>query len=352
GISVESGGTFSIGTSVCSVGTIAGQSDPTVQVTFTGLTADNGTNGIVVQNGGSLLLFGSKGVPSTNADDPVRTSWTYLASPAGPTGFGPGTGTLAPGTGSPTALQVLGKVDWTAGDWIAVGTTNYVADDTEFVKIASAPSYNSNTNLTTIALTTLTPLKFYHFGGPDPGLAANPASLGKPSASYTGNAAHNYGVDERAEVALISRAIKLTATTPAPSSGGKLISPQPACLHCGGEIDVQAGATASIQGVEIEKFGKGGTVGSYPINFIWQPNSALVKANSIHHSYNHGVVLTGANNLTIQNNVVARAVGHLFYLVKGTEAGNTFQSNVGLGAMNNTFTAPADLTAFWGGDNM
>jgi hypothetical protein len=63
-------------------------------------------------------------------------------------------------------------------------------------------------------------------------------------------------------------------------------------------------------------------------------------------------VLTGANKLTISNNVVARAVGHLFYLVTGTENGNNFVSNVGLGAMMNLYAAPGDLSLFWPGDNL
>jgi len=143
-------------------------------------------------------------------------------------------------------MKVQGPVDWAAGDWIAVGTTNYVADDTEFVEIASTPTFDSVKKVTTINLAALTPLQFYHFGGADPGPAADPSKLGKPSASYTGTVSTNYGVDERAEVALISRTVKLTAATPDAMSGGKLIVPQPTCLHCGGEIDVNAGAKVAI----------------------------------------------------------------------------------------------------------
>ncbi|MDO8432318.1 MAG: G8 domain-containing protein [Candidatus Binatus sp.] len=352
GITIQSGGTFGVGTAQCPVDPIAGVNAPTVTVNFTGSSKATGSNGIVVQSGGTLQLHGSKGAPTAEPGKPNGVSWTYLSAPAGPAAYGVNTGTLEPVTAPATVIRVPGQVDWASGDWIAVGTTTYVADETEFVEIAAPPVFDSTTKTTSITLAALTALQFYHFGGADPGPAADPAKLGQPSASYSGTATTNYGVDERAEVALISRTVKLTATTPSASSGGVLINPQPPCLHCGGEIDVNAGAKVAIQGIEIEKFGKGGTAGSYPINFIGQPASATFDSNSIHHSYNHGIVLSGASNLTIPNNVVARAVGHLFYLVNGTENGNNFVGNAGLGAMANTFVAPSDLSLFWGGDNL
>jgi hypothetical protein len=351
GIIVQSGGTFSIGTSACPVTPIAGLSGPTVTVTFTGQGAAQGEKGIDVQGGGRLIMYGTKGAPATGSVTTDGVSWTHLLNPAGPSSYGANSGTLVPVTTDANTITVKGQVDWSSGDWIAVGTTNYVADDTEFVQIADAPTYDSGSDTTTIKLSALTPLKFYHFGGADPGLAADPGNLGKPSASFSDPAEKNYGVDERAEVALISRAIKLTAQTPSPRDGsGHLINPQPPGLHGGGEIDINASATAAIQGVEIEKFGKGGVAGSYPIDFAGQPASAIINSNTIHHSFNHGIALNGASNLTIQNNVVARAVGHLFYLVSGTEVSDTFSGNLGMGAMMNNYPAPTDATQFWGGD--
>ncbi len=351
GIVIQSGGTFSIGTSACPVTPIAGLTGPSVTVTFTGQSAEQGQKGIVVKGGGRLILYATKGAPAAGSVTTDGVSWTHLSNPAGPSSYGANSGTLVPVTADANTITVPGQVDWSSGDWIAVGTTNYVADDTEFVQISAAPTYDSTAKITTIKLNALTPLKFYHFGGPDPGLAADPANLGKPSASFTDAAAMNYGVDERAEVALISRAIKLTAETPSPrDSAGHLITPQPAGLHDGGEIDVDAGATVALQGVEIEKFGKGGIAASYPINFAGQPASAIINSNTIHHSFNHGIALNGASNLTIQNNVVARAVGHLFYLVSGMEVSDSFSGNLGMGAMMNNYPAPGDPTEFWSGD--
>src|SRR5262249_35660190 len=83
----------------------------------------------------------------------------------------------------------------------------------------------------------------------------------------------NYGIDERAEVGLVSRNIKLTATLPSTMS------------HAGGDITILAGANeVTIQGVEIEKFGKD-ELGRYPIHFhhlndITKQPTVLVDSNS------------------------------------------------------------------------
>ena len=63
----------------------------------------------------------------------------------------------------------------------------------------------------------------------------------------------------------------------------------------------------------------------------------LVSANSIHHSYNKCITVHSTVNAAISNNVCARAVGHLFYEEIGNEEHIAFNSNLGLGAMSNSF---------------
>ena len=94
---------------------------------------------------------------------------------------------------------------WRADDWIVVGTTDFAGYNSEFVKISSLT--RAVGSLVTLASGPLgTPLVNYHFCGPAPSAGA---------ASYTDGEDKNYGVDERAEVGLISRNIKLTAAIPA-----------------------------------------------------------------------------------------------------------------------------------------
>ncbi len=112
-------------------------------------------------------------------------------------------------------------------------------------------------------------------------------------------------------------------------------------IHWGAETKELMGfKEVSIQGVEMQKFGKD-QLGSYPIHFHMDGNvsgaTTLVDSNSIDHSYNKCVTVHSTQNLTIANTVCVRAVGHLFYEEIGDEKGITFQNNLGMGAMSNSF---------------
>jgi G8 domain len=359
-------GRLSVGTPKCSIG----DNDPTTTITikFTGDRPNNPdgsfAKGIEVLKGGTLWLFGARGVSSPfGIAKPKRdgVSWTYLSAPAGPEeryGKGTGVGSPVPSNGS-TTLQLADDVTkgagaWRDGDWIAIGTTSFSPFETEFAQIAHVMPTAGGSQ---IVLKATQPLKYYHFGGADPG---------KPSAAnFKDGPDTNYGVDERAEVALISRNIKLTADTPSPyDASGNLIRPQPKGLHWGGEIRILKDFDdVSIQGVQIEKFGKD-QLASYPIHFHMDKSvkgKALVNANSIDHSYNKCITVHDTSDLTIENNVCARVVGHIFYEELGNETGIVFRHNVGLGAMSNSFDISAPTMAqreatikayWWAGDDL
>ncbi|HEV3112230.1 MAG TPA: hypothetical protein VGY99_17225 [Candidatus Binataceae bacterium] len=294
--------------------------------------------GIDVLAGGTLEMFGAKGVPSYKG-----VSWTHLRQPAG-----------LPVAGANVAPPPLNKGDqvleladdvttvtapgeaWQPDDWIVVGTTSFVPFETEFVQIKTV-SPNPATGGSTVTLEE--PLKYYHFGSEAP--TADPISGPDGSckdrdgntvrASFCDKANKNYGVDERAEVGLISRDIKLTSAVPDSAES----------LHWGGEIKIHQGfKKVSIQGVEIEKFGKD-QLGSYPIHFHMAGDvtsqAPLVDSNSIHHSYNKCITIHATENMTVQNNVCARVVGQIFYEETGAEDNITFLNNLGLGAMSNSF---------------
>ena len=100
-----------------------------------------------------------------------------------------------------------------------------------------------------------------------------------------------------------------------------------------------------IQEVELNQFGKD-QLGSYPIHFHRDGdvgNAPLIDSNSIDHSYNKCISIHSTSNLTMQNNIFARIVGHIFYeeLDPGANAasdsGINFTNNLGLGAMSNSF---------------
>jgi len=352
GIDVK--GLFQVGTAQCPIGTFNPKNK--VTITFTGPRPSQGdhTKGITLQKGGRLSLFGARGVPGGTPDG---VSWTHLKEAAGPPDkYGADTDTVKLNIGRPvpangaTTLQLAkdvatGAGAWQDGDWIAVATTSYSPFETEFVQINAPVSKGAAGS--TVTLKSPQTLKYYHFGGPDPG----PPS----SVNFKAGADLNFGVDERAEVGLISRNIKLTARIESGDTN----------IHWGGEIYILNGfKDLSIQGVEIEKFGKD-QVGSYPIHLHLARDLTntppIINATSVHHSFNKCVAIHSTQNVTIQNMICARIVGHIFYQEVGDESGVKFQNNLGLGAMSNYFdiNAPTDAIRttlinnfWWTGDNL
>ncbi len=358
GISVA--GTLSLGTASCPVGVENPASQ--VKVVFTGKRADadesaqGADKGIAVLSGGVLRLYGAKGVVPAQGKLAAGTkgvSWTHLAQPAGPTAYQSGSkGIKVPvPIGGERILKLARDVTegpgaWGVKDWIVVATSSFSPFESEFVQI-SRLSRNAQGG-TDVEL--VQALRHYHFGGADPGLPG--------AANYNAGKA-NYGVDERSEVGLISRNVMLTSQTPSPADAASA-----ADLHWGGEVQIHEDyKEVVIEGVELEKFGKE-RLGSYPIHFhmVGVPTgSHLINSNSIHHSYNKCITVHSSQNLTFDNNVCARAVGHLFYQEIGDEEGISFRNNLGLGAMSHYFgidTAAVPKSAegkpknWWEGDNL
>ena len=286
---------------------------------------DSFQKGLQLCGGGVLRLFGNNGAPP--ADSPRqgagKVSWTYLSQPAGdPCRFGPNSGAGSPVTNEGCSIWPGGRtlnladaVDWRVDDWVAIGTTSFSPFETEFNRIKQIDS-------TRKVVVLEYPLTYYHFGGPD------------PEGKFDAERDKNWGVDERAEVGLISRNIELR--------GNQSGSPDD---HWGGETIIRKTfKEASIQGVEFAFMGKP-QLGSYPAHFhqIGRINTSpgkqtvLFNANSIHHSYNKCITVHSTQNLVLQNNVCARAVGHLFYQEVGDEEDIAFQYNLGLGAMSHNF---------------
>jgi hypothetical protein len=140
-----------------------------------------------------------------------------LSQPAGdPKKFSSDEGVLAVPPKPKDILYTATSVDsgtgaWRDGNWVAVATTSFSPWETEFVQIEEVkkntdkdcgPTKDQNCGASRIKLKQ--GLTYYHFGGDDPG---DP----KTDDNYKAGASKNYGVDERAEVGLISRNIVLTS---------------------------------------------------------------------------------------------------------------------------------------------
>jgi len=347
-ITVNNGGTLQIGAQSCPI-----SSSSQVQIFFTG---NEGTQeGIDVQPSATLRMWGHHGNTAYG-----KVSWTNLAEPAGPPKFNAKHNVASPVANPADTIVVNNIVNWNVGDWIVIAGTNYSPDSAEIVQIQTI-SPNSPTGQTTITLNQ--PLVGYHFGGPSPTCSQKALYCGPSAANFTDGKRKNYGIDERAEVGLLTRSIHLTSITPNPyqqlNQNWQLVKPQPAGLHWGAEIKVESGFNvAEISGVEMDKAG-GDQDGQFPIYFTGAGSQApIISNNSIHHSYNKCIALAGLNTpSTINDNVCARIVGDMFYLQTGAEQNLSFVHNLGVGAMSNGFVPNPDQSTplyqlWWAGDNL
>ena len=364
-------GQLVIGSQHCPITGTASQ----LTLEFTGSRpADGSANsldgkGIFLGRDGELLMHGGRGVVSADPTDSTGSnSWTYLSIPAGPQRFSSANGVAAPvpDTAPDTTLTLARTIDWAVGDWIAVTGTGFASDQTEFVQIQAI---DNRSGVSVVSLHAATPLLHYHYGSQAPSEGSigagttlcngveleGEAKITDLPASFCDGPDRNYGVDERAVVALISRSIKLTSDAPETGSDA----------HYGGQIKILPGySVAQIEGVEIEKFGQDVTnaaagvsnvklMSAYPVHFHMVGDvsaDTVINSNSIHHSYNKCVTVHMSNNAVIEHNVCARAVGHSFYLEEGNEVGNTFKFNLAAGAMATQFTPSTDASKFWTGD--
>lgn len=269
---------------------------------------------ITVMDGGVLALYGGKGLsgnPDNLNNNPAKSpafintlygtkSWTYLATPAGPAKYNAQNGETenvsAPTpVGGDTMLALATQVDWQVGDWISVATTSFSSHQTEVVQICGistamtldphAAGWGMPLNVS--YLTLCSKLKHYHYGGlvPTPGLfpagtkqvvakGGNTIDVGRQAKSFYDDHERNYGIDERAEVALLSRNIKLTSVAGQTTDANNFIGG-----HLVAMVSSATAAMPTLQlvGVEIEKFGQG-LVGRYPVHLHKLPEYPITGA--------------------------------------------------------------------------
>jgi cell migration-inducing and hyaluronan-binding protein len=219
-----------------------------------------GDRGIMMM-GGTLSLHGDR----TN-------TWTKLAKTAQ--------------TGSAT-IEVLDAGGWRKGDEIVLASTDFDPYQAERRTI-TAISGN--------AITLDKPLQYMHFGE------------------------ITFGVDERGEVGLLTRNIRIQASDDAESS------------YFGGHIMAMAGSKMFVSGVELNRMGQNMHLARYPIHWhiIGEGEGQYIRNSAIHDTYSRCVTVHGTNNLRVENNVTYNTVGHCFFLEDAVETGNQFVHNLGI----------------------
>jgi hypothetical protein len=220
-----------------------------------------GDRGIML-SGGTLNLHGTR----TN-------TWTKLSA------------TAAAGT---TSIEVLNAAGWRVGDEIVLASTDFDPRQAERRTIAAI---NGN------AITLDKPLAWMHFGK------------------------ITFDVDERGEVANLTRNIKVQASPDAEQS------------FKGGHIMAMVTSHMYVDGVELNRMGQNLELARYPIHWHLVGDGGkgqYIRNASIHDTYNRCVTVHGTHNVRVENNVTYNIVGHCFFLEDGIEHGNQFVHNLAI----------------------
>jgi cell migration-inducing and hyaluronan-binding protein len=221
---------------------------------------DMGDRGIMV-SGGTLNLHGDR-----------KHTWTKLAQ------------TAAAGA---TSIQVLDATGWRAGDEIVLASTDF------------DPRQAERRTITAVKGNTITldkKLDYMHFGK------------------------ITFDVDERGEVGLLTRNIKIQASADAEQS------------FQGGHVMAMGSSKMFVEGVEFNRMGQNLTLARYPIHWhlIGDAPGQYIKNAAIHDTFNRCVTVHGTNFLRIENNVTYNTVGHCFFLEDGIEHGNEYIRNLAI----------------------
>ncbi|XP_046566225.1 cell surface hyaluronidase-like, partial [Haliotis rubra] len=156
------------------------------------------------------------------------------------------------------------------------------------------------------------------------------------------------GVDQRAEVALLTRNIRV--------EGRMENTCPPSNRNCniynydtyGGHVKFVKGfKDVHIQGVELTHMGQQSEKGFYPIHFHMThdvdsvgnySNPAWVRHCSVHHTYSRCVTVHGTHGATVQDNVGYDHLGHCYFLEDGGEKRNVFDGNLGVGTRKGQYS--------------
>src|SRR5689334_7673249 len=252
-----------------------------------GGTTDRVDRGIMLM-GGTLNLHG-----------PEKSTWTKLSKTAE--------------KGS-TSIEVLSAADWKAGEEIVLASTDFDPRQAERRTIAAVHANTNGGNTITLDK----PLEYMHFGK------------------------ITFDVDERGEVGLLTRNIKLQASADAAES------------FYGGHVMAMVGSKMFVEGVEFNRMGQNMTLARYPIHWhlIGDAPGQYIRNAAIHDTYNRCVTVHGTNFLHVENNVTYNTVGHCFFLEDGIEHGNQFVHNLAIQVKCHTSKACAPTNLAANGENM
>jgi cell migration-inducing and hyaluronan-binding protein len=186
-----------------------------------------------------------------------------------------------------STIEVLDAAGWRKGDTIVLASTDFDPHQAEERTVTAVSGH---------ALTLDRPLAYMHFGE------------------------ITYGVDERGEVGMLSRNIKIQA------------SPDAETTYFGGHIMAMAGSQVHVSGIELNRMGQNMHLARYPMHWhiVGDAKGQYFENSSIHDTYSRCLTVHGTNDVLVENNVTYNNVGHCFFLEDAVEHGNQFIHNLAI----------------------
>ncbi len=133
------------------------------------------------------------------------------------------------------------------------------------------------------------------------------------------NQQRSWNLDTRAEVALLTRNIRIHGDEASEAEG------------FGGHIMIMEGAGGFVSGVELYRMGQTGILARYPFHWHLANNveGQYIKNSAITRSFSRCVTVHGSHNALVKDNACFDHLGHGYFLEDGGETGNVFDHNLG-----------------------
>ncbi|WP_124981026.1 G8 domain-containing protein [Nonlabens xiamenensis] len=269
GIMVHSGGALEIGT----------ETNPYLGNGIITLNGSN-PNEVLMSPAMGAKLIGVMGNGRLDLHGAPKISWTQLNA------------TAAVGTQTITLKEM---VDWQVGDEIVIASTDFDPHQAEKRVITAINGLN---------LTLDTPLQYMHWG----------------TEQIYNDGSNDRILDERAEVGLLTRNLKIQGDTSSENNG------------YGGHIMSMPNSLSKASNIELFRMGQKSQVGRYPWHWhlLGDAPGQYIKNAGIHRSYNRLVTVHGTNYTLVEGNVGYDFIGHGYFLEDGNEIRNLFKDNLGV----------------------
>jgi hypothetical protein len=242
-----------------------------------------------------------------------------------------------------TSAADEGLVNWEVGDQIVIASSSYDYTNEDVRTITAIVDNGDGTS----RLTLDEALDYRHYGEIE--------VYGETAAAGTDAASQTYEIDMRAEVALLSRNVKIQGLSSQDTdiefgdranlqiedrvrsqglSPHEPVSPTQVANGVGGHIMFMPNSgQIVVDGVQLEGMGQASHKGRYPIHWHLGDDRSgdVLKNSSITNSNNRGVTIHGTSNLKIEGVVLHDIHGHGFFFEDAAETGNQLVANIAFG---------------------